>query len=964
MAVNITTDTNTVKVTSTTANNVKIVDNGNNTSVTVSQPVTKVIKVATAGPQGPAGTIVNTGSLVTTASFNLYTGSSTSQFAGTSSYTLQALSASYADVTSSLGYTPQHRLFTNLDGTGYPTTTTEDIARSGDIKLRGLNRYYTTQLFSGSNAYTIFGHVTAENPTGFIVMFSTGSGHSTGNNNMIIGSVPDAATSTPQSTFISIKDSGYNRWTDSRLLYRFQNGYFSGTRVSLFEIGTDYIRLPLYTSSRDDSGSTINNFLFTDSTGVLKSRPISAITTFPYTGSALITGSLGVTGSISLVSGSITTSSGSLTLQQTGDVFGTTQLELLNRNAQAGAFFRNLGLDLVDFGFITNTNAQGNLRFEHRSGLILPANTTGEFQFLIPGSNGAAYFQSGYNLTSLSKGNFLVGTTTDSGYKLDVSGSTRLNGNTVVTGSLNVTNGITGSLLGTASYAINAATASNILGGKATHIPFFITDTTLATSSLYQSGSGTVIINQDNATSANPEALYVWQPSTTSINVISGKGNLNNYLQLNIQNTNQGTNASSDVVATANNGDETSNYIDMGINSENFSGDIGGVNDAYLYSTGRHLHIGNASNYPIQFFAGGVDTDANKKFELNTNGQHNMTGSLEISGGLKVNQGITGSLFGTSSWAVSSSYSENSTNASYATTASYAPDYVLTSTTSSMLNPYVLTSTTSSMNVLSSSYALTASYVIGGGATFPYTGDAQITGTLLVTQGMTVGSGSTGSSENTLTLGPPPSGGEGEGGQILLAASGGLYTSASMLDNYQNRTRLLRGTNAGSDAEIAWWDMHTKQMALPSYNSSTAFTGTAVASLTVDSSGNILTGDYPSSWSDYSSTTTTVGWSSTTRKVVRYTRIGTLGIVEYDIFGTSNSATVATFTIPFTASGLQVTQSNNNQCFNTATVPSGQAAVASGSNLVVCNYYSTAVAFGASWSGNKGVRGVLTLEID
>lgn len=917
MAVNITTDTNTVKVTSTTANNVKIVDNGNNTSVTVSQPVTKVIKVATAGPQGPAGTIVNTGSLVTTASFNLYTGSSTSQFAGTSSYTLQALSASYADVTSSLGYTPQYRLFTDFDETGYPTTTTEDIARSGDIKLRGGDRFYTTEVFTDSYAGTIFGHVTSGNTTGYVAMFSTGSGHDSGNNNMFIGNVPGAATSTPQSTFIAIKDFDYNPWTDSRLLYRFQNGYQAGDRVSLFEIGTDYIRLPLYSSSRNDSGSTVNNFLFTDSTGVLKSRPISAITTFPYTGSALITGSLTVTGSIFLPYG------------QKLDIGG----------------------NLYEYGKITSPGVFEIAAYNFNSINLSVGNNTRTTGLSVGGATG----------------NILIGVpaaSEDGVNKLQVSGSARITNGLTVTGSLQVSGSITGSLFGTASYAQNAATASNILGGKATHIPFFITDTTLATSSLYQSGSGTVIINQDNATSANPEALYVWQPSTTSINVISGKGNLNNYLQLNIQNTNQGTNASSDVVATANNGDETSKYIDMGINSENFSGDIGGVNDAYLYSTGRHLHIGNASNYPIQFFAGGVDTDANKKFELNTNGQHNMTGSLEISGGLKVNQGITGSLFGTSSWAVSSSYSENSTNASYATTASYAPDYVLTSTTSSMLNPYVLTSTTSSMNVLSSSYALTASYVIGGGATFPYTGDAQITGTLLVTQGMTVGSGSTGSSENTLTLGPPPSGGEGEGGQILLAASGGLYTSASMLDNYQNRTRLLRGTNAGSDAEIAWWDMHTKQMALPSYNSSTAFTGTAVASLTVDSSGNILTGDYPSSWSDYSSTTTTVGWSSTTRKVVRYTRIGTLGIVEYDIFGTSNSATVATFTIPFTASGLQVTQSNNNQCFNTATVPSGQAAVASGSNLVVCNYYSTAVAFGASWSGNKGVRGVLTLEID
>ena len=56
MAVNITTDTNTVKVTSTTTNNVKIVDNKNNTTVSVSQPTTRIIKVTTVGPQGPGGT--------------------------------------------------------------------------------------------------------------------------------------------------------------------------------------------------------------------------------------------------------------------------------------------------------------------------------------------------------------------------------------------------------------------------------------------------------------------------------------------------------------------------------------------------------------------------------------------------------------------------------------------------------------------------------------------------------------------------------------------------------------------------------------------------------------------------------------------------------------------------------------------------------------------------------------------
>jgi hypothetical protein len=43
------------------------------------------------------------------------------------------------------------------------------------------------------------------------------------------------------------------------------------------------------------------------------------------------------------------------------------------------------------------------------------------------------------------------------------------------------------------------------------------------------------------------------------------KGTINNYLQLNIQNKSNG-NASSDVVATADNGTENVNYVDLGIN--------------------------------------------------------------------------------------------------------------------------------------------------------------------------------------------------------------------------------------------------------------------------------------------------------------------------------------------------------------------------------------------------------------
>ena len=112
---------------------------------------------------------------------------------------------------------------------------------------------------------------------------------------------------------------------------------------------------------------------------------------------------------------------------------------------------------------------------------------------------------------------------------------------------------------------------------------------------------GSVGIGSSTFSGTNPEQLLVDAgTSATNVyqNVIVGKGNTNSYAQLNIQNANAGTSASSDVVATSNNGTESVNYIDMGINSgsNTTGGVLGGANTAYLYSTGNNFVIGNSSS--------------------------------------------------------------------------------------------------------------------------------------------------------------------------------------------------------------------------------------------------------------------------------------------------------------------------------------------------------------------------------
>jgi hypothetical protein len=120
----------------------------------------------------------------------------------------------------------------------------------------------------------------------------------------------------------------------------------------------------------------------------------------------------------------------------------------------------------------------------------------------------------------------------------------------------------------------------------------------------------------------NPEKFLVNAGTTTSVNAIVGKGSINSYLQLNIQNQSAGINASSDVVATANNGNETSNYVDMGINGgSNTSGVMGVMNDAYLYNLGQNFFIGTGTAAKsLIFTTGGTDSATNERMRIDGNG--------------------------------------------------------------------------------------------------------------------------------------------------------------------------------------------------------------------------------------------------------------------------------------------------------------------------------------------------------
>jgi hypothetical protein len=110
--------------------------------------------------------------------------------------------------------------------------------------------------------------------------------------------------------------------------------------------------------------------------------------------------------------------------------------------------------------------------------------------------------------------------------------------------------------------------------------------------------------------------------------------NVNSYGQVNMQNINAGTDATTEIIATANNGTDTIFFVDMGIagntydntSPSNSLGTIIYANDAYLYAQGNtsaniggNLAIGAATaGRSVTIFAGGINNSSNVATFANT----------------------------------------------------------------------------------------------------------------------------------------------------------------------------------------------------------------------------------------------------------------------------------------------------------------------------------------------------------
>jgi len=136
-------------------------------------------------------------------------------------------------------------------------------------------------------------------------------------------------------------------------------------------------------------------------------------------------------------------------------------------------------------------------------------------------------------------------------------------------------------------------------------------------------------------------------PLTLASSGLEITNSVNNYFSADIQNQSNGVNASSDFVATADTGTDTTHYINMGINGSGFSQagwTINGALDGYLYTQDTNLSIGTAGAKYLSFFIGGT-LAANERARFSSAGNlligtttDAATGVLQVTG----NTALTG----------------------------------------------------------------------------------------------------------------------------------------------------------------------------------------------------------------------------------------------------------------------------------------------------------------------------------
>jgi hypothetical protein len=247
------------------------------------------------------------------------------------------------------------------------------------------------------------------------------------------------------------------------------------------------------------------------------------------------------------------------------------------------------------------------------------------------------------------------------------SGSHVFTGSQVINGDLTVSGSLTAQQYILSSSITNIVT-ENISGssnfGNSSDDNHVFTGSMYLTGSSYITGSQRItdylVIGLDIHTyEGDPEALHV--SNTGSYNIAHFQGNNEYYSQINITNLSSGSNSSTDLVLTADNGTEGVHFIDLGINSSTYTGGlVGRENDAYLLNVGKDMYIGTVggAEHPSKLFLFGQNNWENPQITVSGSGQvsfntcscdpgytYQFSGSAKMQNELNVDGSITASHF-------------------------------------------------------------------------------------------------------------------------------------------------------------------------------------------------------------------------------------------------------------------------------------------------------------------------------
>jgi hypothetical protein len=421
----------------------------------------------------------------------------------------------------------------------------------------------------------------------------------------------------------------------------------------------------------------------TRSSGAFTTLASNGLTTFtnatesdsPSTGAVVVTGGVGVGANLN-VAGNVTIT-GNLTILGNTTTINTETLSVedLNvtvaANAASGAAANGAGLTVAGANAtFTYLNADDSWNLNKK----LNATTVDAAQINVTNANITTLTFTSAAVTTLVATNFSTANALITGGSLNntVIGNTtpaagtfnslRSTGNIVADSGQNATNYTTGALVvpggggvgitgdlwvqGPSTFAGNIVAGNIVLSGNI-NVPV---GGTFSNTGVFFGNAGGI------------GALYAGTTTYTALptTVLQLSGNVDTYAQVNFQNINSGANASTDLVLTADNGNDNDGYINLGIDSSNYNnpGFPGFYpNDAYLIhhsalSTGNLVIFSHTEGSAIKFHVGEYG-DSNVKVTVTNNGLRVNTataststtsGALLVAGGA----GISGDLYAAS----------------------------------------------------------------------------------------------------------------------------------------------------------------------------------------------------------------------------------------------------------------------------------------------------------------------------